>query len=477
MHILNPKGDVGIATLWSRPEQALKVLKEQGIALAPESSRIAVIANLYGNGLPQMLRNLLWNPQIAYVLIMGKDLSGSREEFLNFFARGVEQTEYLGTPAWRISGTNRIIDGLVKPETFGNGIQVFGFGELNEVGTRQAIARFFREFPPPRTCETARTEIPIPKAEVQCFPSEPRNHTVLRATPLEAWEELIFRLVRFGFRVKLKKGERLELQNVKVIVEKPENDPEKHLNEYGFSPRRFKEYQTKILDPAPPEQSYTYGNRIRGYFKYNGETVDSLEIVIKRLKQDAESRHAYVSLWDNRRDLPEGHGCPCLVSLFFRRFEGKLTLTAVFRTHNAMDAWLENCYGLMAIQRHVVERVPMQPGSITVFSHSISISADALDRAKAVAERKNTDEIVNRETGKRLPRYDYNGDFTVTVDYEQREIVVQQNYNGAAIAEYRGKTAESIEKLLCRDCAVSEISHALYLGRELARKEVQLKSA
>ena len=31
-------------------------------------------------------------------------------------------------------------------------------------------------------------------------------------------------------------------------------------------------------------------------------------------------------------------GRPCLVSLYFRKFEGKLTLSATFRTHNAMDA-------------------------------------------------------------------------------------------------------------------------------------------
>ncbi len=46
-----------------------------------------------------------------------------------------------------------------------------------------------------------------------------------------------------------------------------------------------------------------------------------------------------MALWDNARDLTVKEGRPCLVSLFFRKFEGKLTLSATFRTHNAMDAW------------------------------------------------------------------------------------------------------------------------------------------
>jgi thymidylate synthase len=39
------------------------------------------------------------------------------------------------------------------------------------------------------------------------------------------------------------------------------------------------------------------------------------------------------------------------------------------------------------------------------------------------------------------------------------------------LKEYRGKSAEEIERQLARDGALSDISHALYLGREIARKE------
>ncbi len=462
--IINPEGDVGLTTLWSRPKQAIKVLTALGIDLSPQTSRIAVVANLYGNGLQQMLRNLLWNPQIVYLLVMGQNLSGSREEVLNFFESGIEPVEYLGVPTHRIVGTQRIIDGLVHPETFKNGIRLLTFGKLSEAETHQKMVDFFKTISPKQPCQIERVNIPIPKTECQRYPSEPRSHTILRTTPLEAWQELIFRLVRFGYHNQLQKGERIELQNVKVIVEAPKE--EENLSDYGFSLEHFKAYQQRILDPKLYEQSYTYGNRLRNYFEYHKKKVDSLDIVIQRLKNDFESRHAYVSLWDNSRDLPEGHGCPCLVSLFFRCFEGKLTLTATFRTHNAMDAWLENVYGLMAIQQYVADRIAMPQGAITVFSHSISINAEVLDRAKAVADQK--------KTGKHEPRYDHNGNFAVTVDYETQEIVVQHNYEGVAIAEYRGKNAEMIENQLARDCAISDISHALYLGREIAKKEFQI---
>ncbi len=56
---------------------------------------------------------------------------------------------------------------------------------------------------------------------MQYFPSNPRAHLVVQDTILDAWKEVLHLLSRFGHRVTLKKGERLELQHVKVVVEKP----------------------------------------------------------------------------------------------------------------------------------------------------------------------------------------------------------------------------------------------------------------
>ncbi len=103
-----------------------------------------------------------------------------------------------------------------------------------------------------------------------------------------------------------------------------------------------------------PDETYNYGHRLRNYFG-----VDTLVACADRLRRDSEDRKSYVTLWDNTRDLGQVEGRPCLVSLYFRKFEGKLTLSATFRTHNAMDAYPMNLYGLMP------SRIgwPKRPGS------------------------------------------------------------------------------------------------------------------
>jgi thymidylate synthase len=487
LKIVNPEGDVAITTLWSKVESAYQILEEAGVDLVPETSRIGPIANLYGNGLPHMLRNLLWNPQVAYIVILGKNLSGSKEWLVKFFEPdltlfgesdpidSLEEIEFLGAKAFRIRGTTRTIDGEVRLKDFRRPPKFETLGDVGDPDTKTALKEFFDSLSPVDQTELRRPDKPpppIPEPMVSRFPSEPRSHTIVRDTPMEAWSELIFRLVRFGHRNTVAKRSgpesRLELQNLKIIIEQPREEADEILQQYGFSLEKFQGYQQRILDPnKPADLAYTYGNRLRGYFP----NVDSLEIVGNRLKEKPESRHAYIALWDNARDLPEGTDTPCFVSAFFRKFEDKLTLTATFRSHNAMEAWPENVYGLIAIQRFVAEKAGMEPGALTVFSHSISIDVSSLEKARKIAESKESDEVYDPATGKHGPRMDSNGDFIATFDPETLEIKVQHAYNGMKLKEYRGKSAEEIERQLARDGALSDISHALYLGREIARKE------
>ena len=105
-----------------------------------------------------------------------------------------------------------------------------------------------------------------------------------------------------------------------------------------------------------PDETYNYGHRLRSYFG-----LDTLAACAERLKRDPEDRKAYVTLWDNTRDLGRVEGRPCLVSLYFRKFEDKLTLSATFRTHNAMDAYPMNLYGLHGHPKWVAKEAGWPP--------------------------------------------------------------------------------------------------------------------
>ncbi len=473
--IINPHGTIGVVTLWSKVEYVIERFRQAGVDLDPETSNLAIFGNLYGNGLREMLRNLLYNPQIRRLLICGHDRSGSKKELTNFFDLGLEpvitaeghipaivyyrspQPGLIVTPV-RIRQTSRIIDDLVQREYFQQPPLHNWLGDPQEEITLSEIRKFFASYKPKNIPSRRGREIPLPEVEIQYFPSNPRAHMVVRDTPIAAWREVLHRLTRFGQRVSLKKGDRLELQHVKVVIEQPEFEAETELAAVNIDPARLRDYQANILQGVlRPDETYNYGHRLRTYFG-----LDTLAACADRLKQDPEDRKSYVALWDTARDLTVKSGRPCLVSLFFRKFEGKLTLSAAFRTHNAMDAYLLNLYGLMAIQGWVAEKAGLSPGAIVVISHSLGLDPKELDRAMMIIGKKPFE-----------VRLDPMGYFRITLD--DGGILVEHRFEDVTLKEYRGKTAVSLQHQIARDVAVSDINHAIYLGRQLAKAEMALK--
>ena len=198
--------------------------REAGVDLDPATSPIAVFGTLYGNGLRELLRNLLYNPQIQVLLVSGNDRSGSANDLSRFFDSGIELVksqlvEYKSPPGIekvstsRIRHTNRLIDDLVRPELFKKPLRIIPLGDPREL---TLIEEFFKNFhlppiapvPPiaPGDKGLERKNIPLPELEVQYLPSNPRAHQIIIDTPLEAWKELLFLIGRFGRRVTLKKG-------------------------------------------------------------------------------------------------------------------------------------------------------------------------------------------------------------------------------------------------------------------------------
>ena len=146
--VINPRGTIGVVTLWSKVDYVIERFRQAGVDLDPATSPIAVFGTLYGNGLREMLRNLLYNPQIQTLFICGNNRSGSREELQKFFELGLEPVatslvQYrppsvgIQVAPARIRETRRIIDDLVKPELFATIPELIWLGDTNEeqIGT------------------------------------------------------------------------------------------------------------------------------------------------------------------------------------------------------------------------------------------------------------------------------------------------------------------------------------------------------
>ena len=467
LHVINPRGSVGLVTLWSRPDFVLRKLREAGVNLSPETSPLAAAGTLFGQGLRHLLRNLLYNPQIDTLLVLGEEKSNSYEALTQFFAAGLEPVDapikYVCPDAdrpvlpARVAGTDLLLDDLVGPETFARKPPIIRAADAGEA------RRILEAYEPAQPPIPDRLRVPLPDVEVTQFPSNVLAHTIVETAPSKAWEQVVFRVLRFGDRVRIKKGERIELRNLKVVVAEPRFEDEAALRELGFDPDRLRAYQAGILSSEkPPDQPYTYGNRIRGYFGVDGldRIAEMLRVVREGDSEDdanPDARKAYFALWDTPRDFG-GSGAPCLVSLFFRKVGGRIELTATFRTHNVAEAWLVNLYGLMALRDYVAERAGAPGGPITVVSHSIALDPKYLERAQRVASRVQRTNVF---------REDPHGHFVITTDGDR--IVLEHYRDGVKLQSYCGAKPDAIRFALYRDGAISDINHAMYVGMQLER--------
>ncbi|MFC7243036.1 thymidylate synthase [Catellatospora aurea] len=491
LHAVNPAGDVGIISLWSPLAATSRRLTQiSPDILAPEQSRVAIIANLYGDGMYAMFCNLLFNPQIRHLIALGEHFDQPTSREIEAFLRdGLEDSELFGRRLKRIRGTDRLFPAIAEFDEarLRETLSFRGFGKLADPALDRDLPGYLKslpriapeQLPPP-------VQVTMPDYESDEYARRPSNiaaQQVERKRPLDCWEELVVRTIRFGQPVELSNGPRLELLNAKAVITEPAVESDAVLSRYGFRLERFLEYQRRIIDPRLPDGiSYTYGNRLRGYFREGDSLRDTLALVVKVLQRDPQSRHGYISLWDTANDLPGtaavGHpSVPCLTTIFFRCMNGRLTLTATYRAHNLLTAWLENVYGLMKIQQLVAEALGLPIGQITVVSHSLGIdprNRSGYELAQALSEGWKRDEDVDRLTGRPTLREDPNGYFTVRVDAEKGCIVAEHLIDGIVLKQYVSKSAEVIRRAIIGDMGVSLVSHAMWLGHELAVHEHML---
>lgn len=462
LEIINPEGDTGIITLWSKPDSIKEEIFSKYPSLSKKDSPLVTITSFYGNGFPQMLSNLAYNPQINKIAIVGRDNSTipSSEYFLNFLYKGVSEVDEGGIKMNQISGTSYNLEKAFHPSKFSH-LDAKKFnpssleGLLEFVNSNKNLQN-----------NKKREKITISYPDFNDFPSDITSHNIVAKTPLEGWMEVLYNIDRFGKSVNLKKGRRRGLFNLDVNILDPSFENEKVLKDFGFNPEELKKYQESILNSDLPRGiSYTYGNRIRSY--WGG---DSLEKISEALKNDNLNRHGFVSLWDTKQDLLERKSSPCLTDIYFSKNPEKdeLMLTSGFRTHNAVSAWLTNMYGLRAIQEKVANDSGIKPGQINVRSRWISIDPENQKTVSSLNKIKNKRKV-------KLDTHDPKGYYVVDLDKSKNKIVVDHySPSGFVVEKFSGNSAEEVKNQLRQINGFSNTDHAMWVGMELARVQSEL---
>ena len=482
----NPSSDVGIVTCWTPKEV---------VAQKIPNANFCLMGQLYSKrGINFLLRNILARPCIRHLYVVGLDKTGSGEALLALSKNGVEvvngRTQIVGVE-------NGYIDSqitLEAIEAFRKNVEIIDQrGAVSLAGIASTPVGCHRSgvSSTPASLGSAiglwREPEIFPEDEVksaETFPSEQTIFTIRRGQVGEAWVEILKHVLKFGStQPTLYGGTKKELLNVVAIIDE-ETTSQPIVPEYlGLSEKDVQEYVSKVFVMERGDQPYTYGERLMAYDPAENRLppfpINQIDLMVEKLKRYPAEVGALAVLWQPEVDNFSTRSpwrTPCLTLIQGvirmdpgsspRRPEaGRFLMTAYFRSNDMFGAWHLNAWALRHLQAQIAARLSCQLGPLT----TISSCAHIYDNALAEASR------VVLENDKLACRTDPRGNFTIEV--VGAEILVKHlSPEGLVINEYKqdAKVPNAVQLLsnkIVQNLGISDISHALDLGAQLARAE------
>ncbi len=448
----DPDHPAAVCSLWMKQARLAEFL-------SPDS--YSVIGNLYSkDGINYLLRNILARPTVRTILLCGPDLTQSGATFVALMRDGVDEQHHV------------VNDGAaIEPEIerdavddFRANVRLLDLRGVNDPAKiRDALAELNGSLPRGLFAEPRVFPRSTPAADE--FPAEETGFVVRGERIVEVWVHLLAAVLAFGRRdLTAYTVQQRELLDVIATIQN-EDPAEFYLPEWLPLKRdQLDAYYPQLLTRNRPENiAYTYGERL---FDFNGR--DQIGAMVDALCKTRYSRRAVAGLWDPARDAGSVDP-PCLNLVQARIRDGKLYLTAYFRSHDIFRAWLMNAFGLRKLQAEIAQRVgDCMIGDLVIISQSAHIYADSWQAAREIT-REHEREFLKNPRLVRDPR----GSFSIRVEGFQIR-VDHYSPEGTLLATFNGSTARALQ----RDMAffVSRADHAIYLGGELAKAEFALKN-
>ncbi|MCM0588978.1 MAG: thymidylate synthase [Gloeotrichia echinulata IR180] len=440
----------------------------------------AVIGQLYSptRGLNLLLRNLLYNPHVRYLVILNATKEDSnagaceclKDFFRHGFAEGLSDT---GRRCWVIrSAIPGYIDIEIDAnalETLRNSIEYIEAKSINEACT------LVKSYAQRETVEPWGLPLEFPMSTIYpvVLPGTRYGHRIEGKTIAETWVKIIHRIKTTGtIRPTGYDGQWQELIDLMAIVtDEPEDFYFPEPNYLPIDRSFLEEYICQILDDAPYREGlkYTYGQRLRSWFGR-----DQIDQVIQKLIGEIDAASAVMTLWDVK-DHEKG-GSPCLNHIWLRVVDNELSLTATLRSNDMFAAWPANAMGLLALQKHIINQIAqhsdyqLKRGPLITISQSAHIYDDTWSNAEQLIQKQYT------AICKKLDYYDPAGNFLIEI--VENKIVVTQTTpgSGEVVSCYSSKDPLKLLREICSSSPSIRPDHAGYLGMELQKASECLKT-
>lgn len=493
--ISNLNSSIAIVTLWTPKDTVQKLV---------DPNSFLIMGQLYTKkGINYLLRNILANPVITDIFVAGNDLMESGETLLLFFKNGVDQNhKIIGDDSAELEkeiefNSLEILRKNVKIHDLrgAENLKVLKEKvlEINQEANKEKVVPWAKPqtFPDP------------PKPQISSFPSEIDLFKIRRPTIAEGYLSVLKHIQKFGLEsepvinyVSDTSNKLKEILNLSVVIT-DEDISKPYIPEYlPFNQHDLENYYKGFFDYDKHTEDYTYGERLfnfaseeiselkkiypwlaidrfQEYLPYGGINQVAISIV-RKLRNFKYDKGAIALLGNPFSDVfprRPGKKIPCLFLIQCQIYQGKLTMTAYFRSNDMYNAWPLNAFALRKLQTEIAEQLEVENGALITISNMAH-----------VYEHNFTDmEKILKENYKGYYcEWDPRGNFVIEV--ENKKIIVKQitpdgtkELNRWEVDGEKPHSARELSLMIENDLAISTLGNALDLGRQLSRAEIAIK--
>ena len=501
--------NVAVTFLWTMRDDVVPKL---------DKSNLAIATNFYTPaGLNGMIRNILGNPCIRYIIVLGEEYASkegadtktdktSANALRAFFEKGIDKERHI--PGFEQSVH---FDRHIPTELINKARQSIQLIDLNRKFPGYTLQQKIEEANKlMKTLESKEPFIDEPRTfeyeeASESFPHEGGPIIVSGTTIPKTWIEIMHFIYKYGKKNLMNANTDRWVKEVNnlVAVVHDSQDMDLSLNPFlvPLTKEKIDAYKKEILSPLlPAGKAYTYGNKLRAYYYPDTKAIknlattkeykdfefsqgphldanvdykdsfceiDQLQDIIDVLKRDRYSKACVGMTWHVADELMRKHkSSPCLVMLQAMVVDEKLNLTVYFRSHDMAQGWPENAYGCAAIQKEIAEGIGVETGILTIISGSAQIYKHYYKQIEDMLKkyRKYEEEYSD-------PR----GNFMIQLK-EGKIVVNHLDPNDHRVIDmWEGRSAAELRDQIAHSCMV-KTGHSIYLGQELAKAEIALKN-
>jgi len=384
-------------------------------------------------GLDSLVRNLLANPQIRRLQVVGPDLTPG--EATSKALQRLWTGDLEGLPL----GPDLTPD-LVHAVTDGVALQWEALS-----GPPQGL--------PPRDGPVLRLLPPPPTPEANAPLGDPGGR-IVGAQMFNAWVRALREISRFGATVPTQYGPCREVLNLVTVIRDPKASLVGQPTWLPCTPDDVRAYASRYEDLIAPEGApYSYGSRMRN-------PVDQIAAIERAVVGNPSSRALFASPW-HPEDAEKVSGHPCLVGVQARLLDGALHLTMVFRSHDYWGAWPLNLGGACHWLCRMAERATLPAGTLTC----LSVSAHLYERDLAAVAK-----ILDKHPPAGLD-LDPRSTWRVETVGERLRATAFTPDGAQVIDVFEGPTAAILQSTIEKSGLVTSLGNAMWIGRELGRAE------